>query len=206
MDPYLAAGLQRNPFVAEDRPGVAAAVLTDVGVRPDPTAAVVELVGCKGAGKTTHLLAWLDGRGPYHHVDPGWHRWRRLPQPAAGGRAAWDEVDRVPRPLLARAVRRARRRDATLWLGTHVPTGLADQSLAMPAPSGSLVQRFADRRLTAAALPGRTPDLRVPDDTAVAIAAASGGCWWTVGTALHVWAAQAVTDPQAVSPPVGARP
>ena len=190
LDPYRAAGLRHNPFVAEPTPGVDPRVRIDVGLRPDPGAAVVELVGCKGAGKTTHLMAWLDGdTARYRHVAPGTDRLRRLPVGPVGGTLAWDEVDRVPGPLLRRAVGRARRRGTRVLLGTHVPTGLADQSLTLPAPTPALVSDFAARRIAAAALGTGTTALHLTDDVAREVAAASDGCWWAVGTALHVWAA-----------------
>lgn len=190
MDPYRAAGLRHNPFVAEPTPGVDPSVRIDVGLRPDPGAAVVELVGCKGAGKTTHLIAWLDGdTSRYRHVDPGADRLRPLPVGPAGATLAWDEVDRVPGSLLRRAVGRARRRGTRVLLGTHVATGLADQSLILPAPTAALVADFATRRIAAAALAPDAASLRVPEEVARDAAAASGGCWWAVGTRLHVWAA-----------------
>lgn len=190
IDPYLARGLRRNPFVAESTPGVAPSVRINVGVE-EPDATVVELVGVKGAGKTTHLLAWLEGvSGAYHHVDPGLDRWRRLPLPADAAVVAWDEVDRVPSRLLARAVGRARRRGVRVRLGTHHPTGLADVSITLPRPTAALVADFARTRIDAVAI-GAAP-LDLPAAAADRIAARSQGCWWTVGTLLHAWAAAQV--------------
>ena len=189
-DPYLRLGLHRNPFVAEDTPGVDEAVRLDVGVPDPPPSGVIELVGCKGAGKTTHLMACLQDRpGPYRHVDPGLDRFGRFPMPEVGGTVAWDEVDRVPSLLLRIAVTRARRRGALVLLGTHRRTGLADHSHVLPGPTATTVRAFAVRRIEAVLVEGTTGRLDLPEALAADIARRADGCWWTVGTELHRWAA-----------------
>ncbi|CAN5232647.1 hypothetical protein BH23ACT9_BH23ACT9_12710 [soil metagenome] len=193
-DGYARLGLRGNPFVAEQEPGVAEAVFLDVGLPPLPArgpsrATVIEVVGCKGAGKTTHLLRWCDqAGGRYRHVGPGLGR---LAWPPVAPVVAWDEVDRLPRPILRVRLAAARRAGALVLLGTHVPTGLADVSHRLPSPDGRLVTAFARRRVEAATLPGAHVDFALAPAEAEAIAAASGGCWWTIGTALHIRAAQA---------------
>ena len=185
---YDQLGLTGNPFVAESAPGVAEQVFTDVGLALPSQGAVVELVGCRGAGKTTHLCRWI-GTGDYHHVELAWSRRRPPPLPAAGGIVAWDEADRLPRPVLAWRLSRARRRGGRVLLGTHQPTGLADQMLRLPPPTATAVRRFAALRIQAAT-PSGAPVLPLPAAHAERIAAASGGCWWQVGTLLHQWVGQ----------------
>lgn len=185
-DGYTRLGLVGNPFVAEPTPGVAQAHFTDVGLPPPPPAGVVELVGPRGAGKTTHLLRWCRLRGGrYTHigrVGPAW--------PPLGPAAAWDEADRLPRALLRARLGSARRRGALVLLATHTATGLADTTVVMPPPTAATVTAFAARRIRAAALPGVTPLLLLPPTLAADVAGCSDGSWWTVGTALHVWAAE----------------
>ena len=193
-DPYQRMGVHRNPFVAEDTPGVEESVRVDVGVPAPPSRGVVEVIGCKGAGKTTHLMAWLRDRpGPYRHVDPGLARFGPFPMPTVGGTVAWDEVDRVPPTLLRIAVARARRRGALVLLGTHRHTGLADHSHVLPVPTATTVLAFAERRIAAARIRPDTnnvePSLELPTAVAADIARRAAGCWWTVGTELHRWAA-----------------
>ncbi len=187
-DPYLAVGLARNPFVAEQQPGVDDAVFLDVGCPDPPAAGVVELVGCRGAGKTTHLVRWstqLEGR--YHHVEVGPGRLRPLPVARV---AAWDEVDRVPGPLLRLSVARARRQGSLLLLGSHRATGLADVTHVMPTPTAAGVRRFFDRRVAAVTLPGQDrPPLALSAQDAARIARQADGSWRDVGSALHVWTA-----------------
>ena len=117
-DPYLQSGLERNPFVAEAAPGVAREHWIDRGF-PDPppwrAGHVVQLIGPKGAGKTSHMLRWV-GRatGPYVHVEPGWGRLTSLP---TGRVVYWDEADRA---LFVRiALRRQRHVGGMTIVGVH---------------------------------------------------------------------------------------
>ncbi|HUG83009.1 MAG TPA: hypothetical protein VMM13_00510 [Euzebya sp.] len=192
MDNYEALGLTGNPFVAEATPGVSEGLFIDVGLPSLPRQGVVELVGCKGAGKTTNLLRWcrLAG-GRYFYVRPGL---ARIVPPPVAQVAVWDEVDRLPRMVLRSRLSAARRAGALVLLGTHVPTGMADVSHELPAPDTHLVTAFFRRRVAAAAISGRTPILALDPHTAEDVAATSNGCWWTVGTHLHIHTAQAAAS------------
>ena len=59
---YAALGLSGNPFVAESEPGVAADLwIARDGVPSPPQPGqrrLIQLIGPKGAGKTSHLLRW----------------------------------------------------------------------------------------------------------------------------------------------------
>ena len=200
-DPYARAGLGGNPFVADAAPGVPDALWIDRGIAADDGPehpAVVQVVGDRGLGKTAHLLRWAEG-APYAHVAPGRGRTARLPLPAPGGVVAWDEVDRVPRRRLVRALRRARRRRALVLLGTHRDlvaevraARLPLRTLRLAPPSADEVAAWAAVRIRAAALDehGSAP-LVLPGRVARRLAARRAD-WRAVGDALHAWAAEAV--------------
>lgn len=162
------------------------------GLGSRPGRGIVEVVGPKGAGKTSHLLRWLGEDGPYHHVAPrGWRRWAR---PPVADVVAWDEVDRMPRLVLADALRRTRRRTRLLLLGTHRALGVGAVVHHLPPPTAAEVAAWAARRVAAAALPGATPDLEIPQQVAARVAAACQGSWRHVADELHAWAARVVAD------------
>ena len=85
LDGYAALGLTGNPFVIEESPGVPAELWLD---RADVPAApragqriLVQVLGEKGAGKTSLLTHWRHSApGPYHYVPPaGAGRWAAPP-------------------------------------------------------------------------------------------------------------------------------
>ena len=186
-DPYRQIGLAANPFIASPEPGEPARTFVDRGLPTPPHHGFVEVVGRKGAGKTTHLLHWLRGRdgGVYRHVPPGVGRFRPLPVAPV---VAWDEADRVPAPLLRHAARAARRRGSLVLIGTHRPLGLGDVVHVLADPTAEELSRWARLRVTAVATGEH--DHALGDVPAEAIARSCGGDWWQAGTDLHIWAAQ----------------
>ncbi len=111
--PFAHLNLRWNPFgepAREDRGGLAVVDLPEL--RPgDP----VQIIGERGRGKTTHLLA-LAARHPgavYECVAEGSDRFTGAP--ADGSIFLLDEAQRVRPPLLRRLLARS----LTLALGTH---------------------------------------------------------------------------------------
>ena len=99
------------------------------GLPERPTAesgSLVELVGAKGAGKTTQLMAWRRRcPGPYHYVPPTPRR-SRWAMPPIANQVYVDEIDRLARPVLVRWLRNIARTGSTAVVGTH-------RSIARPA-------------------------------------------------------------------------
>ncbi len=122
VDRYREVGLVRNPFssqaLAERK------VFLDRGLpRPAPhTGTMVQLIGDRGFGKSTHLHHWRSAEpGPYHYIplEPYRHRWSTPPS-APGGIVYGDELDRMPAALRRSWFRALARTQATLVAGTHV--------------------------------------------------------------------------------------
>ena len=83
----------------------------------------IQVVGTRGAGKTSLLLHWrrrLDG--PYIHVEAGRARWRPVPIAPI---AYWDGAGRIPRVILRRALTAAAGAGATIVIGTDAVPRLA---------------------------------------------------------------------------------
>lgn len=203
-NPYAALGLQRNPFALDEALAVPDWLWLDCGHSDAPTPGqrrMVQLVGVKGAGKSSHLFRWQAQRpGPYHYVAPAWHRrWRWLPVAPI---VYWDELDRLPQPLRTLSLWRAARAGATLCVGTHVDlsadarrAGLAVTTIVLgPIVEPSLLIAWAARRIAQAALPDAAPLLVLDEATAASILAQSEGSWRIAADYLHIWAAQASND------------
>lgn len=196
---YTALGLAYNPFIAEQRPGVEPALWLK---RPDQPAAphaaqgqLLQLIGPKGAGKTSLLLRWKEIQpGPYHYVAPGLARYC---WPPFASIVYWDELDRLAAPVCWLSLRYAALRRITIVAGTHRDLGkLAERcglqvcSYLFPAISASLLQSWANQRIAAASLPGSSPTLALDLSKAKEIAAQVGPSWREAAVRLHIWAAQ----------------
>src|SRR5262245_23014495 len=146
--------MTRNPFVAEATPGVDVSLYIERGLaaRPAPGARrFVQLLGERGAGKTTLMLHWRrEAGGSYSYVARGWRRWGL---PAVAALCFWDEADRLPGWVLRAALRLAAWRRATVVVGTHVDlgalalrAGLAVETVRFPALEAGEVQAWARLR------------------------------------------------------------
>lgn len=186
-DPYRRLGLRGNPFVAEAKPGVGAEVYHDRGVPEAPAPSqgrVIQLIGVRGAGKTTLMLKWRAERGgAYRHVPNNLLRFLPLP---LGRMCFWDEADRAPRWMLFVQLWIARLIGATIVLGTHEDLGVGQTHRFGPL-TGADVQRWAELHIHRASL-GRA-SLTLPAEVAASIAHASNGSWRIAGDLLHMWAA-----------------
>lgn len=157
---------------------------------------LVQLLGEKGAGKTSHLLHWrAQADGPYRYYPPDLRRWRFPPLAPI---VYWDEADRIPRLWLLLALALAACQRATVIVGTHrdlsTPArrvGLAVQTVELPALTVAEVQTWAALRVAAVCLTADVPPcLCLSDTEAAAVVAQAGGSWRAAGVLLHIWAAQ----------------
>ncbi len=142
-DGYAALGLAANPFAAEQQPGVAPHLWIsrdDEPPMPQPGARqLVQLIGPKGAGKTSLLLRWRDQQpGPYHYVAPGSPRWRF---PPLASLVYWDELDRMATPVRALALLAAAASGATVVAGSHVDLAASARRFAVWRPSPTRLRR-----------------------------------------------------------------
>ncbi len=191
VDRYRAAGLLGNPFAHESvggegvEGGEGAAWFVDRGL-PDPPPAgsgtLVQILGDKGAGKTTQVMHWRRrSRGPYHYVPQLPRRARWLAPPVAPLVYA-DEIDRMPATLRRRWFGHLARARSTLVAGTH-------DDLAAPARRAGLAvvthhlgpadiatfRQVVERRLRHASVsPSTVPQLLSEEDV-VDVHARSGG-------------------------------
>lgn len=122
VDRYRAAGLSGNPFAVEVFAGDIPGLFVDRGLPEPPppgSSTLVQVIGEKGAGKSTHVLHWRNlTAGPYHYVPrrPYVNRWDRPPIAAL---VYADEIDRMPWPVRFRWFRASARVGATIVAGTH---------------------------------------------------------------------------------------
>ncbi len=199
IDPYQQLGLRCNPFIAEQIPGVPADLWLDRGFSQAPspgTQTLVQLIGDKAAGKTSHLLHWQQQTGgSYAYYPPGWGRWKIPPVEAI---AYWDEADRIPIPVLLGSLAYATRRQATIVVGTHVDlrwaaywTGLKVQTIEFPVITFEEIKSWANRRIAAVQLPNvSSVELSLDTETLEEILAQSNNSWRTIATHLHIWVAK----------------
>jgi hypothetical protein len=198
IDPYIALGLRRNPFIAESHPGVPAHLWIDRGFSQAPPIRanlLLQILGEKGAGKTSHLLHWREQTpGAYCYYPPGWARWKL---PTVDAIAYWDEADRIPLPLLYTALWQAARTRATIVAGTHADlsaiarqVGLQVQTLDLPVLQVETLMDWVALRIAAVQLPNTTVKLQLSPTRAAEIIAASGASWRTAAVQLHIWAAE----------------
>ena len=208
LNPYLALGLRHNPFVLETSQTIAAALWIDRGwsAPPQPRAAkLVQILGVKGAGKTSHLQHWRSQTGgPYCYYPPGWGR---IKPPVVSAITYWDEADRIPWPLLSLALIAAARTSSTIVAGTHTDlgtvarlAGLSVITFRLKAFEATLLIDWARRRIEAARLMGQPCLLNVDWAKAEEIAAIARGSWRVAADELHIWAAQAANRATRVTP------
>lgn len=123
IDRYVTHGLRANPFAVPQRGPDADPFFVDRNL-PDPPSAssctLVQVIGAKGAGKSSQLRCWRrNAPGPYHYVPatPYRNRWVRPPVEQL---VYADEIDRMPSLLRWRWMQQLAAANATLVAGTHL--------------------------------------------------------------------------------------
>jgi hypothetical protein len=206
LNPYLKLGLQRNPFILESSAALSDALWIDRGwsTAPKPQAKLlIQFIGVKGAGKTSHLKYWqAQTGGPYCHYPPGWKRFKMPPiggqNPLAPGEILyWDEADRIPFPYLLAALTTAAHHRRTIAIGTHVDlgwvarlAGLDVKRIAIAPFTPPMLLAWAHQRIESVRLPHQPCRLRLNEADAGRIVIAAQGSWREAADELHIWAAQ----------------
>lgn len=198
LNPYLALGLQKNPFIAEEAPGVPELLWVDRGWSQSPCCEakqLVQVMGNKGFGKTSHLMNWQSQTGgPYCYYPLGWRRWKMPPVKKI---AYWDEADRIPMLLFIAALIWAAFTGATIIIGTHTDRGkiaallgLNVKSIYLPPLDVEELILWASCRIEAVRLPHIKCCLTLEREKAEEITAIAKGSWRIAADHLHIWAAE----------------
>lgn len=205
-DPYQALGLKHNPFKAEEIDlqcreawrGIDAKRWLERGYSQAPqpqSRQFIQLLGVKGAGKSSHLAHWRQQEsGPYHYVDRRWSkRWK---QPLLAPICYWDEVCRMPKMLLWPSLLKASLAGHTICVGTHKDLsvearffGFSVTTIAFGKLTTSEVEQWAKAHIQAAAFQAE-PALKLSASLAEQMAKQAKGSWRDLGENLHVWAAR----------------
>ena len=154
--PFSHLNLRRNPFgelTAEERTALAIVDLGDALRHLSEPRSAVQIIGEKGFGKTTHLLA-LARQLPDHayvHIPEG----QRSTVPVTGEPLLIDEAQRLTLPQ-RRLVFRSNRR---LILGTHRDFTRALQTAGRPTLTLS-ADRFTDAKLVCTIFNARIESVR----------------------------------------------
>jgi hypothetical protein len=205
LNPYRLLGLSQNPFIAEQDSGVDALLWLDRGFSGAPHPGekkFIQILGEKGAGKTSHLKHWQrQTGGAYDYYAPGWKRWRfPLIDEAETDNtliAYWDEADRIPLPILGIALGWAAQRELTIVVGTHRDlgwvarvSGLSVITIQLPDLDIDTLFQWATLRIKRVQLPGEALGLQLTPLLASKIVTTAGASWRDAADQLHVWAAQ----------------
>lgn len=205
VDPYLRCGLRANPFVREPDQAWSEPGWIERAPQAPPAPGrnrLVQLIGVRGAGKSTTLRRWCStAPGPWRYVPPGPGRWRPLP---VAPLVYWDEIDRCPALLRRVAWWRAARIGATVVAGSHVDlsaqarrAGLRVDSLEFPPISVAELTAWAQARIALAGGAGWT----IPPADAAVIAARAGASWRRAADLMHIWVADRVARAAETWPP-----
>ncbi len=189
---YRRLGLVRNPFAWVDDvdPGP---FLDHLGLEtPEPGASrLLQLIGEKGAGKSTHLRHWqsITG-GPYYYVEPVGPA-----DPPLGPIAYWDEADRVNDRHLRKLFAVALKTGATVVAGTHRDLAKPAQASGLPVHTVEfqeleieVLRQWAEARIAEASF--GEPQLVIPDEVLRTVISRVEASLREAGDLLHIWVAQ----------------
>ncbi|NJN74046.1 MAG: hypothetical protein HC799_15155 [Limnothrix sp. RL_2_0] len=194
---YNAIGLGRNPFVAKDNLTNAEETWLDRGYSTAPkikAKQLVQILGDKGFGKSSHLNHWRSPTGgSYCYYPPGLGRWKF---PKVEPIVYWDEADRIPFIFLIPALLWASLTHATIAAGTHRDLsfwaklcGLTVTTITLPPVDAETLQTWAIAEINAVTLPGQTCPLHLSIPEAETIIKKAHGSWRSATDYLHIWAA-----------------
>ncbi|MGV0024613.1 hypothetical protein [Phormidesmis priestleyi] len=200
IDPYHRLGLRCNPFLAEQVPGVPDHLWLDRGFSQAPvpkSRMLLQIIGEKGAGKTSHLLHWRQQTGGQYAYYPP-EILGRVQWPPGGAIAYWDEADRIPEPLLLVGLTFAKAQGSTIVAGTHKSlnwaakiVGLRVQTIRLSCLTIAELRDWTTQRIEAVRLTeAASVRLDLSDEVARSIVQQSGASWRKAATLLHIWAAQ----------------
>lgn len=202
-DPYHRLGLRRNPFIALDDLEISPERWLDFGFsQPPPIQKRLfwQVIGEKGAGKTSHLLHWKQQTGGvYYYCQPGW---KRCSLPPVAKIVYWDEANRIPLPLLLTSLLRSRCINATIVAGTHDNLaefaslfGFEIKNITLSTLCVENLLQWVKKLIEAERLSPSIPiSLELTTDNAREIVAESQGSWRKAATYLHIWVARIAKD------------
>lgn len=197
-DPYRLLGLKRNPFVIESKPGVSSEHWIDqIPELPFPQKKqrqLIQILGHKGAGKTSLILHWQKYvGGPYHYVPPDVGKYHF---PKIKELCFIDEADRLPlfyKPIIFAL---AKAKQATLVVGTHEDLSIwakifqmSVQTIQFPPLNTKIITLWANHRINSTRLEEEPCLLTLSEQTVQIICDKANNCWRKVGDELHLWAA-----------------
>jgi hypothetical protein len=189
---YKALGLSRNPFawVDDEDPGPFLDHLHLETPRPGASR-LLQLIGVKGAGKSTHLKHWQSVTGgPYYHMEPVGHA-----DPPLGPIVYWDEADRLSDRQLRGLFSAALKMQATVVAGTHrdlkkpaKASGLDCSTVEFGVLPIAVLREWCRARIEASSI--GAPEVVVSDDVLLRVISEVHGSLRDAGDLLHVWIAQ----------------
>jgi hypothetical protein len=200
IDPYHQIGLRRNPFIAPETLEISPHRWLDMGFSfpPSPQPKLfVQIIGKKGAGKTSHLLHWKQQIGGiYYYCQADWQRWQFPPLSQV---VYWDEADRIPLPILLISLGKMSYLQGTIMVGTHhnlsplaYRFGFQVKTIHLSTLTVSYLLQWAQESLEAERL---SPDIPIKVNLTTSharkIMAQSQGSWRIAANYLHIWLAKA---------------
>lgn len=197
VDPYKAIGLKHNPFIGEEQLAEPTGIWLDRGFSeaPQPNARqLVQILGDKGFGKSSHLHHWRSQTGgSYCFYPPGIGRFKFPPIEAI---VYWDEGDRLPFIFLIPALIWASLIGATIAVGTHRDLGfwaklcgLEVKTIELSPVDPQTLQTWANLKIKAATIPGQICPLELSFSEAEEMIGKAEGSWRIATDYLHIWAA-----------------
>ena len=189
---YKALGLTRNPFAWVDD-GDPGPFLDHLKLEtPTPGASrLLQLIGEKGAGKSTHLKHWqsITG-GPYYYVEPDGPA-----DPPLGPIVYWDEADRVSNSQLRNLFVSGVKTGSTVVAGTHrdisrpaIASGLDVQTIHFGELQIGVLQQWCSARIVDASID--EPAISIPEDVLISVISQVGSSLREAGDLLHIWVAR----------------
>jgi len=189
---YSSLGLTRNPFAWDDGYDTGP-FLNHLGLDTPVADAqrLLQLVGDRGAGKSTHMRHWhkITG-GIYYYVEPE----GRAVLPI-GPIVYWDEADRVSDRQLKRSFKEIARIGGTVVAGTHRDlskparaSGLEVDTIRFGQLKPEVLSHWCQARIDAAS-DGR-PQFLVPGTVLDQVCAESKSSLRDAGDLLHMWVAR----------------